>query len=80
MIILKQVRLVNWYGFNQITVPIGLFTLIAGKMEMVNLCYLTRLNMHYMEIPYSISQLKIREVEPCRHIREDYWMQLRVLL
>lgn len=31
MIKLKQVRLVNWYGFNQITVPIGLFTLIAGK-------------------------------------------------
>lgn len=31
MIRLKQIRLVNWYGFNQITVPIGLFTLIAGK-------------------------------------------------
>ena len=31
MIKLKQVRLVNWYGFNQITVPVGLFTLIAGK-------------------------------------------------
>lgn len=31
MINLKQIRLVNWYGFNQITVPIGLFTLIAGK-------------------------------------------------
>ena len=31
MIKLKQIRLVNWYGFNQITVPIGLFTLIAGK-------------------------------------------------
>lgn len=28
---LKQIRLVNWYGFNQITVPIGIFTLIAGK-------------------------------------------------
>ena len=31
MIKLKQIRLVNWYGFNQITVPVGLFTLIAGK-------------------------------------------------
>ena len=31
MIKLKQIRLVNWYGFNQITVPIGIFTLIAGK-------------------------------------------------
>ena len=31
MIRLKQVRLVNWYGFGQITVPVGLFTLIAGK-------------------------------------------------
>lgn len=31
MIKLKQIRLVNWYGFNQITVPIGVFTLIAGK-------------------------------------------------
>ena len=31
MIKLKQIRLVNWYGFNQITVPIGFFTLIAGK-------------------------------------------------
>ncbi|MBP3475079.1 MAG: hypothetical protein J6K48_01975 [Lachnospiraceae bacterium] len=31
MIKLKHIRLVNWYGFNQITVPIGLFTLIAGK-------------------------------------------------
>ncbi|MDR2022183.1 MAG: hypothetical protein LBQ71_02770 [Hungatella sp.] len=31
MIILKSVRLVNWYGFNNITVPIGEFSLIAGK-------------------------------------------------
>lgn len=31
MIILKQIRVVNWYGFNHITVPVGLFTLIAGK-------------------------------------------------
>ena len=31
MIILKQVRLINWYAFGQITVPIGSFTLIAGK-------------------------------------------------
>lgn len=31
MIKLKQIRLVNWYGFNQITVPVGSFTLIAGK-------------------------------------------------
>ncbi|WP_333651650.1 SbcC/MukB-like Walker B domain-containing protein [Lacrimispora sp.] len=31
MIILKSVRLVNWYGFNNITVPIGDFSLIAGK-------------------------------------------------
>lgn len=31
MIRLKQVRLVNWYGFGKITVPVGLFTLIAGK-------------------------------------------------
>lgn len=31
MISLRQIRLVNWYGFNHITVPIGLFTLIAGK-------------------------------------------------
>lgn len=31
MIILKKVRLINWYGFNNITVPVGIFTLIAGK-------------------------------------------------
>lgn len=31
MIILKQIRLINWYAFGQITVPIGSFTLIAGK-------------------------------------------------
>ena len=31
MIRLKQIRLVNWYGFGEITVPIGFFTLIAGK-------------------------------------------------
>lgn len=31
MIKLKQIRLVNWYAFNHETVPIGLFTLIAGK-------------------------------------------------
>ena len=31
MVKLKQIRLVNWYGFNQITVPVGMFTLIAGK-------------------------------------------------
>lgn len=31
MIKMKQVRLINWYAFGQITVPIGLFTLIAGK-------------------------------------------------
>lgn len=31
MIILKSVRLVNWYGFNDIEVPIGEFSLIAGK-------------------------------------------------
>jgi len=31
MIVLKSVRLVNWYGFNYITVPIGDFSLIAGK-------------------------------------------------
>jgi hypothetical protein len=31
MIKLKHIRIVNWYGFNQITVPVGMFTLIAGK-------------------------------------------------
>lgn len=31
MILLKSARLVNWYGFNYITVPIGYFSLIAGK-------------------------------------------------
>ena len=31
MIKLKQLRLVNWYGFHHITVPVGHFTLIAGK-------------------------------------------------
>lgn len=31
MVKLKQVRLINWYGFSQITVPVGFFTLIAGK-------------------------------------------------
>ncbi|WP_027630686.1 SbcC/MukB-like Walker B domain-containing protein [Ruminiclostridium cellobioparum] len=31
MILLKSVRLVNWYGFNYIAVPIGYFSLIAGK-------------------------------------------------
>lgn len=31
MILLKKVRLINWYGFTNITAPIGFFTLIAGK-------------------------------------------------
>lgn len=31
MVKLKQVRLVNWYGFGRITVPVGTFTLVAGK-------------------------------------------------
>jgi hypothetical protein len=31
MIRLKSIRLINWYGFSQITFPIGFFTLIAGK-------------------------------------------------
>ncbi|WP_302325958.1 ATP-binding protein [Enterocloster lavalensis] len=31
MVQLKQVRLINWYGFSQITVPVVFFTLIAGK-------------------------------------------------
>lgn len=31
MILLKSVRIVNWYGFNYIAVPIGYFSLIAGK-------------------------------------------------
>ena len=31
MILLKKVRLINWYGFSNVTAPIGFFTLIAGK-------------------------------------------------
>lgn len=31
MIRLNKIRLINWYGFSQITVPVGAFTLIAGK-------------------------------------------------
>ncbi len=31
MIQLKKIRLINWYGFSKITVPVGAFTLIAGK-------------------------------------------------
>ena len=31
MILLKKVRLINWYGFSNVTAPIGSFTLIAGK-------------------------------------------------
>lgn len=31
MILLKSVCLVNWYGFSSVTVPIGYFSLIAGK-------------------------------------------------
>lgn len=31
MILLKFVGLVNWYGFNYIKVPIGYFSLVAGK-------------------------------------------------
>ena len=31
MILLKKVRLINWYGFANETAPIGFFTLIAGK-------------------------------------------------
>lgn len=31
MILLKKVRLINWYGFADETAPIGFFTLIAGK-------------------------------------------------
>lgn len=31
MILLKNIRLINWYGFENVTAPIGFFTLIAGK-------------------------------------------------
>lgn len=31
MILLKRMRLINWYAFSNITAPIGSFTLIAGK-------------------------------------------------
>lgn len=31
MILLKNIRLINWYGFGNVTMPIGFFTLIAGK-------------------------------------------------
>lgn len=31
MILLTKVRLINWYGFANVTAPIGFFTLIAGK-------------------------------------------------
>lgn len=31
MILLRKVRLINWYGFTNMTAPIGFFTLIAGK-------------------------------------------------
>ena len=31
MILLTAVRLINWYGFTNITAPLGKFTLIAGK-------------------------------------------------
>lgn len=31
MILLKKIRLINWYGFSNETAPIGFFTLIAGK-------------------------------------------------
>ena len=31
MILLKKFRLINWYGFSNVTAPIGFFTLIAGK-------------------------------------------------
>ena len=31
MIELSKIRLINWYGFSNVTVPVGHFTLIAGK-------------------------------------------------
>lgn len=31
MILLKKVRLINWYGFSNVTAPVGFFTLIAGR-------------------------------------------------
>lgn len=31
MIALKKIRLINWYGFSNVTAPIGFFTLIAGR-------------------------------------------------
>ena len=31
MILLKNIRLINWYAFSNVTAPIGYFTLIAGK-------------------------------------------------
>ena len=31
MILLKKVRLINWYAYNNETVHVGFFTLIAGK-------------------------------------------------
>lgn len=31
MILLKKVRLINWYGFSNVTAPVGFLTLIAGR-------------------------------------------------
>lgn len=31
MIFLKKIRLINWYGFRNTTMPVGFFTLIAGR-------------------------------------------------
>ena len=33
MILLRKVRLINWYGFSNVTAPIGFFTLKKRKRE-----------------------------------------------
>lgn len=73
MVQLKQVRLINWYGFSQITVPVGFFTLIAGKNGNGKSVFWMPLNMRCMVIPCLTNQRKTKAAGRCLPTPGDYW-------
>ena len=72
MVILKQVRLVNWYAFNHNTFPIGRFTLIMGRNGSGKSVILDAIRYGaFGDTAFN----KSTESVPCPPIREDSWMQ-----
>ena len=37
-IVLRNVQLINWYGFSNVTAPIGFFTLILDNIDYSFVC------------------------------------------